>query len=77
MPDDAAPIERGTEWGNPFRVGVHGTRVQVIEQYREWLLGQPELLERARRQLRGKDLVCCCKPKMCHGDVLLSLVNDK
>lgn len=75
VPDDAVPIERWTEWGNPFRVGDHGTRAQVIEKYREWVLSQPEMLERVKAQLHGKHLVCCCKPKPCHGDVLLALAN--
>jgi hypothetical protein len=26
-------------------------------------------------ELRGKDLVCWCAPKPCHGDVLLRLAN--
>jgi hypothetical protein len=32
--------------------------------------------ERVRRELRGKDLVCWCKPgKPCHADVLLEIAN--
>lgn len=75
VPDDAVPIERGSEWGNPFRVGVHGTRPQVIEMYRAWLLSDPARVQRARQALAGRDLVCCCKPRPCHGDVLLELAN--
>lgn len=75
VPEDAVPIERGTDWGNPFRVGVHGSRQQVIEKYRAWLLGDPEPVRKAREELAGRDLVCCCKPKPCHGDILLAVAN--
>jgi len=37
-------IGRGSPWGNPFHIGRDGTRAEVIEKYRQWLLGQPELL---------------------------------
>lgn len=76
VPEDAIPIERGTEWGNPFRTGTHGTRAEVIAKFREWVLGQPEMVARVQRELRGKDLVCCCKPKPCHGDILLEIANS-
>jgi hypothetical protein len=34
------------------------------------LRDRPELIERARRELKGKRLGCYCAPKPCHGDVL-------
>src|SRR5690625_2029635 len=74
-PVDSVPYERWKERGKPFLLGDHGPRAQVIEKYREWLLSQPEMLERVKAQLQGKHLVCCCKPKPCHGDVLLALAN--
>jgi len=27
-------------------------------------------------ELKGKRLGCFCKPKLCHGDVLVELIND-
>lgn len=75
LPFDAVYIGRGTDWGNHYRVGVHGTRDQVIELYRQWLWASPELIRKAQRELRGLDLVCNCKPKACHGDVLLEVAN--
>lgn len=77
VPDDAVSIERGTPWGNPFRVnGLHGRR-SAIARYRKWLFDQPELVRQVREQLGGKDLVCCCAPQPCHGDVLLEVANAK
>ena len=67
-------VGRGSKWGNPFHIGAHGNRAQVIARYRAWLVQQPALMA-ALGQLRGKDLVCYCAPLACHGDVLLQLAN--
>ena len=61
-------------WGNPFLVGQHGTREQVVAMYREWLMKQPHLLARLP-ELRGKVLGCFCAPLACHADVLAELAN--
>ncbi len=67
-------VGRPSKWGNPFVIGRDGTRAEVIEKYRHWLLGQPSLLT-ALGELRGKDLACWCAPLACHADVLLELAN--
>ncbi|RLC97002.1 MAG: hypothetical protein DRI46_13355 [Chloroflexi bacterium] len=67
-------IGRPGKWGNPFSSGKDGTRSQVIEKYREWIKQQPELMD-SLHELEGKVLGCWCKPKACHGDVLLSLLR--
>ncbi|CAM0049278.1 unknown function [Vibrio phage F86] len=66
-------IGRGTPFGNPFKSGVDGTRSEVIELYRYWLLEQlkDDEFKRAFLALKGKILGCHCKPKACHGDVIL------
>jgi hypothetical protein len=69
-------IGRPSKWGNPFTIGRDGDRETVIEKYREWLLGQPELVEAARSELRGKVLGCWCHPKPCHGDVLAEIADS-
>lgn len=76
IPKDAVYIGRPSKWGNPFVVGPCGNREEVIEQYRKWITLRPELIAAARRELRGKDLVCFCSPKPCHGDVLLKIANE-
>jgi len=68
-------IGRGGQWGNPFIVGVDGTRSEVIEKYRQWIKTQPQLLAQLHI-LRGKRLGCFCKPLACHGDVLVELCED-
>jgi hypothetical protein len=67
-------IGRGGRWGNPFKIGVDGTREEVIEKYKVWILSQPPLLNEIS-QLRGKVLGCWCKPKACHGDVIVELLE--
>ncbi|WP_375292098.1 DUF4326 domain-containing protein [Sphingomonas melonis] len=68
-------IMRGTPLGNPFIVGVHGTRAQVIEAYAFWLRQQPELMAKIRA-MSDDDLVCCCSPMPCHGDVILAIWDE-
>lgn len=71
-------IGRPSPWGNPFEIGRDGDRDEVVAKYREWLAldAQAPLREAARRELRGRSLVCFCKPKACHGDVLLEIANS-
>ncbi len=66
---------RSEGWGNPFKIGRDGSREEVIEKYRAWIMERPELQARIRRELRGKILGCWCKPEACHGDVLLEIAN--
>jgi hypothetical protein len=68
-------IGRGSKWGNPFLIGRHGTREEVVALYEERLLKTPDLLV-ALPELKGKVLGCYCKPKSCHGDVLARLADE-
>lgn len=67
-------IGRPSKWGNPFFIGRDGSRKEVIEKYREWIMNQPELLKEIPK-LKGKRLGCFCSPKPCHGDVLAELAD--
>ena len=74
-------IGRGSKWGNPYshREGtlaqfVVGSRKEAIEKYEGYLLSNEGLM-RDLDELRGKVLGCWCKPKSCHGDVLLKYAN--
>lgn len=73
---DGTYIGRPSKFGNPFVIGQHGSRADVIARYEAWLLSQPALVEAAKRELRGKSLVCWCAPLACHGDVLLRVANS-
>lgn len=75
-------IGRGSKWGNPFshKEGtlaehVVGSREEAIAKYEEYLLSNQELVD-SLPELKGKVLGCWCKPKACHGDVLLKMANS-
>ena len=53
-----------------------GTREEVIAKHRAWLLAQPAKIEAVKRELKGRDLLCFCAPKPCHGDTLLEIANQ-
>ena len=65
-----------SKWANPFVVGKDCKRGECIDMYREWIMTQPQLLADLH-ELEGKVLGCWCKPKNCHGDVLLDLLKKK
>lgn len=70
-------IGRPSKWGNPFPAGENGrTRAEAIRTYREWIQQQPELMD-SLHELEGKVLGCWCKPKPCHGDVLIELLEER
>lgn len=60
---------------NPYRIGIDGTRKEVIKKYKERLLSRPDLLTLIPT-LKGKKLGCWCKPKACHGDVIVELLES-
>lgn len=74
-------IGRGSVWGNPYshREGtlaehIVGSRSEAIQKYEEYLLSNEDLMRRLP-ELKGKVLGCWCKPKSCHGDILLKYAN--
>lgn len=69
-------IGRPGFWGNPFKRGIDGSKEEVIAKHRAWLMAQPDLVKRVRRELKGKILGCWCSPFACHGDVLAELAAE-
>ena len=79
-------IGRPSKWGNPFthKPDINtlakyrvGTRKEAVEAYREYItVGEGKHLLNDLHELKGKTLGCGCKPKACHGDVLVELVNN-
>ena len=68
-------IARPSKWGNPFVIGKDGTRSEVIQKYEIWLRNNPALMSEIL-ELDGKVLGCWCKPKSCHGDVIVKIINE-
>lgn len=58
------------------------TREQAVTMYRRFLDQRPSLVEAARAELAGRDLMCWCplpaegEPDHCHAAVLLDLANN-
>ena len=75
VPEGAVFIGRPSKWGNMYRIGVDGTREEVIEKHKEYVDSIPGLKEIIRKELAGKNLVCFCAPQACHGDYLLEVAN--
>jgi len=69
-PIGAIYVGRGSPYGNPWIIGKHGTREEVIELFRVKTLPFLDL-----SILRGEHLVCFCKPLACHGDLLFEAAN--
>lgn len=68
-------IGRPSKWGNPFTIGIDGSRDEVIQKYYDWILTQSELLSQLG-EIKDKTLGCWCRPNICHGDVLKILCDE-
>jgi len=71
-------IGRGSVWGNPYRIGPHGSRAEVILKYKRHLwhrINTGEISKEDLIKLHGKKLGCFCKPEPCHGDILVNAIN--
>lgn len=67
-------IQRPTVFGNPYIVGIHGTREECIDKFLRRIIKDPRLPWLLDR-LRGKRLGCGCKPLRCHGDIWAELAD--
>ena len=82
-PPNAVYIGRGSPYGNPFThlVNTQATTVvqdrdQACDEFEKWVSSNPKFIADVKQNLRGKHLVCFCKPKRCHGDYLLKIANE-
>lgn len=76
-------IDRRTVWGNPFYIGHHGTRDEVLRKFEALMrerLKSTRWREAVWEELRGRRLGCHCKepgnPQPCHGDVYVKLLDE-
>jgi hypothetical protein len=80
-------IGRGTPWGNPFRKDkLNLDKDEAIECYKQHIYTNlkskdtklyNQFLELKELILKGYNvnLVCSCKPKNCHGDVIKTIID--
>jgi hypothetical protein len=76
-------IGRPSKWGNPFSHEDDNlaqfkvaTRREAVEKYEIWIRDNP-LLMGDLWELEDRVLGCWCKPKCCHGDILIKLLQEK
>jgi poly(3-hydroxybutyrate) depolymerase len=67
---------RPSPLGNPFRLGVHGSRSECIAKFRRWLWerlqARDAVVLAALDSLREDSVLgCWCKPHDCHCDVIV------
>lgn len=75
LPPRTKYVGRGTIHGNAYRIGIDGTRDEVIERHIAERSRDEAYLELVRRELAGYNLMCHCAPKRCHADWLLRVAN--
>jgi hypothetical protein len=69
------PIDRGTQWGNPFVKDEDGDRDTVCDSFDVYLKLKPSLQSKIA-SLQGKVLGCWCYPERCHGNSLCDKANQ-
>lgn len=79
-------IGRGSIWSNPFThikdkqtkaEFVVETREESISRFKGWLwseIKRGNITVEHLKDLDGKTLGCFCKPKSCHGDIIVQAV---
>jgi hypothetical protein len=71
----AVLIDRTTEWGNEFRITHYCSREDAVALHRQRVERNKLLCEKIKAELGGKDLLCWCWPKLCHGNTYLEIAN--
>lgn len=79
---------RGTPLGNPFPQQKGATRKLVIDSFREWAIAElannrdgefaTEMRNLKVRHDAGDTVIlaCSCKPKPCHLDIVVELIEE-
>ena len=69
--------EQNSKWCNPFKI-KNISREKSLKMFKE------NILEKIKEdpdkynieELRGKNLGCWCHPEICHGDILMELIDQ-
>lgn len=71
--------KKASIFANPFKVRknkyTNETVCDLYESYMTKKLHSDPHLKEQLMQLKGKKLGCWCKPKQCHGDILVKLID--
>ena len=80
--DVVSIMRRDGPFGNPFflaNVRSDREREECIDKFAQYFfakVAKDHVFRDAVLALRGKTLGCCCKPKACHGDVIVWWLNE-
>jgi hypothetical protein len=87
-PLNGVRVDRTTNFGNPFIVGVHGIQGECCDKHEQWLdtgenFGNLDASQILRQwvlehiyTLKDRDLLCWCFPARCHADKLVKMANN-
>lgn len=90
MPANTRKVDRTTPYGNPYKVtpqllAIHkgdkrSATKACVASFVDFLHDSDEgreLVAKARRELRGKNLACWCRiGEPCHADEWLKIINE-
>jgi hypothetical protein len=71
--------KKDSKFCNPFKVGKDGTLEEVVVKFEKYMrkkIEDGEIKVSELLSLKGKRLGCWCKPNLCHGDILLKLIEE-
>lgn len=61
-------------FANKFSINNYG-RDKCLELYEQYLRNNDVLMKEILK-LKGKQLLCWCKPERCHGDIIIKILNE-
>ncbi len=67
-------------FGNPFHLENKEDRERMLALYKDYFdirIEEDEEFKNKVKGLKGKTLGCFCKPKLCHGDVLVKYLESE
>lgn len=70
--------DRSSYYGNPYKIGIDGTRDDVCDKYSELFnkrLQDPTFRAKVM-SLKNKRIGCWCKPLRCHLDIIKQFLDE-
>ena len=65
-----------SKWANPHIITRTNRREKAVSQYLAYILSNNKLRQDLH-ELKGANLGCWCSPKLCHGHIILKLLNQQ
>lgn len=80
-PNKGLSVMRDSIYGNPYQIGSNPDvnkyieRQESVSKYILSLLINAEAIIEIKK-LNNNNIFCCCKPALCHGEILTFIAND-